>query len=202
MLPRKFSMMLLGPLLRGSGADQRRTFFRKNDVIFSHGDRSVSMFYIERGSVKLTVTSPEGKEAFIGFFDTGQFFGESCLSAEMHTRVHTATALTDVHLLKLEGSAVKHLLRTNPELAYAFISYLLGRNAEIQYAMANNLLYSSEERLKRVLFSLASLGQTDKSARVLKLKQQDLASIIGVSRQRINVLLKRIGNRQMNSRPV
>lgn len=192
MLPKKFSVSLLRPLLRAEGADPMSVFFHKSETIFSHGDPSDSMFYIDKGSVKLTVTSPEGREAFLAFFDGGHFFGESCIASEFATRFHTATALTDLQVLKLDGSAMKRILRTNAELGYTFIVYLLSRNAQIQGDMASNLLYSSEARLRRVLWSLAELSQTDGGGAPPKLRQQDLASIIGVSRQRVNVLMKRL----------
>jgi CRP/FNR family transcriptional regulator, cyclic AMP receptor protein len=143
MLPNIEFSILLRPLLH----DQKAVSFRKHEVIFSHGAPSDSMFY--RGSVKLTVRSANGKEALIGFFNKGTFFGESCLAPDSPTRFHTATALTNMQPVKLDGNEIKTILRTNAQLAYAFVTYLLRRNAQIQRDLANNLIDSSEDRLGR-----------------------------------------------------
>lgn len=190
MLPNIEFSILLSPLLH----DQKAVSFRKHQVIFSQGAPSDSMFYIERGTAKLTVTSAKGKEALIDFFNKGAFFGESCRAPDRPTRFHTATALTNIHAVKLDGNEIKTILRTNAQLAYAFVAYLLRRNAQIQGDLANNLLDSSEERLGRVLSSLSRLRRIDKAIPRLRLSLQDLANTIGVSRQRVNVLMKRFRN--------
>jgi CRP-like cAMP-binding protein len=85
------------------------------------------------------------------------------------------------------------LLRTNAEFAYGFIMHLLKRNAQIQEDMVNNLLNTSEERLGQVLSSLHRLSQTGETRFVPRLSQQDLANMVGITRQRANVLIKRLG---------
>jgi CRP-like cAMP-binding protein len=192
MLPEKFSVVLLAPLLRHLGANQKTVSLRKDETIFSHGARSNSMFYIEKGIVKLTVTSPKGKEAFIGLLGEGHLFGESCLLSGMRIRIHTATAMTELQLLKLDGSAIRRVLHTNAELAYAFILYLLSRSAAIETDLASNLLDSTEQRLKRVLSYLRLLGQPENAGNLHNFTQQELGSIIGASRQRVNILMKRL----------
>jgi CRP/FNR family cyclic AMP-dependent transcriptional regulator len=57
--------------------DRRTTQYRKNQVIFSQGDRSEALFYIENGAVKLTVVSKEGKEAIVSVASNGSFLGKA-----------------------------------------------------------------------------------------------------------------------------
>ena len=54
------------PLLSSIGHNKQPVFFSKKQIIFSHGDRSDSIFYIEKGALKLTLTSANGKEASRG----------------------------------------------------------------------------------------------------------------------------------------
>lgn len=79
-------VLILIPLLRRLGSAKKIVFFRKNHVIFSHGDRSGSIFYIQKGSAKLTVTSKQGKKAIIVILDGESFFGENALASN---RPHT-----------------------------------------------------------------------------------------------------------------
>lgn len=177
------------PLPANLGRHHKPVFFHNNQIIFLHGDSSDSMFYIESGAVKLTVASPRGKEAFIGLLGGGEFFGESCLASPNPVRFHTATAVTDLRLLKIARSSMLHILRTNPDFASAFTSYLVQRNEQIQQALADSLLSSTEQRLAQVLSHLKSLGPGHLA---LVFTQQDLANMVGTSRQRVNVLMQRL----------
>ncbi len=167
---------------------QKPAFFRKNQIIFLQGESSDSIFYIESGAVKLTVASSRGKEALIGLLYGGGFFGESCLAPANPVRFHTATAVTDLRLLKIDRISMLQILHTNPDFASAFASYLVQRNEQIQQNLADSLLRSTEERLAQVLSHLKSLGAGHLA---LVFTQQDLANMVGASRQRVNVLMQR-----------
>jgi CRP/FNR family transcriptional regulator, cyclic AMP receptor protein len=160
----------------------------QKETIFSEGDRSDSLFYIEKGMVKLTVTSRQGKEAIIGVFSRGDLFGEGCIAHDQPLRVHNAVALTDVHAVKVDRALVIRAVLGGGEACYSFVVHLLSRNTRIQTDFVNNLMDSSEERLARVLFFLAQHGESDPPA---KLSQQTLAEMIGTTRQRVNVLMQR-----------
>jgi CRP-like cAMP-binding protein len=171
----------------------KQVYFHKKQIVFSVGDRSDSIFYVEKGTVKLTTASAKGKEAFIGLLDGGSFFGESCLASGSPIRFHTATAVTDLCVLNIGRSAMIGILRTDAEFACGFIMHLLKRNAQIQEDLVNNLLNTSEERLAQLLSSLHRLSQTGERRFVPRLSQQDLANMVGITRQRANVLIKRLG---------
>jgi CRP-like cAMP-binding protein len=189
MLPSAFNFV---SLVSHIGYEPKTVLLRKKQVIFSHGDRSDSIFYIERGTVKLTITSPNGKEGLIGILDREEFFGESCLSPNKATRLHTATSMTDMQVLKVDRAVIIRMLRTDAELAYGFITALLERNRKIQEHLVSGLLSSSKERLAQVLSSLNRLGQSEDREPLPRLSQQDLANMVGISRQRANVLIKRL----------
>ena len=51
--------------------------FRKNETVFSQGDAADTVFYIQKGRVKVVVLSEQGKEAVVGIFEPEQFFGKA-----------------------------------------------------------------------------------------------------------------------------
>lgn len=166
--------------------------FRKSQYICREGTPSDSLFYIEAGTVKLTVTSSSGKEAVIGFYDRGHLIGESALTSDHATRFHNAIAITDVRVSKIERVAALQRARSDSAVAYSLLTWSLTRNKEIQQELVEQFLISSEQRLVRILSSLAEVGAADKAQSAPRLTQQDLANGIGLSRQRVNVLMSRL----------
>ena len=75
--------------------------YRKKQIIFAQGNVADSVFYIEKGRVKLTVASPQGKAAVVGILGPGAFFGEGCLAGQA-SRIATAIALTECSAPKLD----------------------------------------------------------------------------------------------------
>src|ERR1700730_4614424 len=67
---------------------------QQNQMIFSQGDPADAIFYIQKGKVKLTVVSPQGKEAVVAILGAGDFFGEGSLAGQL-VRMATATAMPE-----------------------------------------------------------------------------------------------------------
>jgi CRP/FNR family cyclic AMP-dependent transcriptional regulator len=172
------------------GVETKTASFERKQIIFSHGDRSECIFYIEKGLVKLTATSRHGKEAIIGLFGRGHFFGESCLNSEHPVRYHNAVALTDMRVRTIGRSAMIRLLRAGGQASYDFTRYMLNRCTRIEDELTNQLLSSSTERLARVFYLLALAQQESGVEPIAKLSQQTLAEMIGTTRQRVNVLIR------------
>jgi CRP-like cAMP-binding protein len=183
-------MFNISSLFRTAGAEVRTIPFRKNQFVFCQGAPSDSLFFIETGTVKLTVTSASGKEAVIGLYDAGMVFGESSLISREAVRFHNAIAVTRVRALRIDGLALLRQLRSNSAAASELLTWSLMRSREIQQELVSHLLASSEQRLADVLCSVARLG--DKTGMPPRLTQQDLANRIGVSRQRVNILIGRL----------
>ena len=108
----------LGKLQKGKSVHE----FRNRQRIFSQGDAADSVFYLQKGGVKMTVVSKRGKEAVIGMVEHGQFFGESSLVAGHPLRMASATSIGHSTILRFEKSAVVCLLHEDLEFADCFIS--------------------------------------------------------------------------------
>jgi CRP-like cAMP-binding protein len=179
-------------VLSGISTFQRKTtHYRKKQVIFYEGDGGDSLFYIERGSVKLTITSAFGKDAVVGVFDGGSFVGEGCLSANPHFRPYTATALTDTRTLKIGRISMLNILRTDNRVSTAFTTYLLDCCEALNQDLASSLVNPSEKRLARALLMFSQLPYEVHNKSLGGVSQQTLADMIGSTRQRVNMLLRR-----------
>jgi CRP/FNR family cyclic AMP-dependent transcriptional regulator len=165
---------------------------KKGARIFAQGDDCDAVFYIQGGSVKLSVVSTHGKEATISILNGGDFVGEECLSAMPSFRSFSATALTDVRLLRIGTAEMNRVLRDEPVMASRFVSYLLARTSRVQAALVDQLFNSSEKRLARILLLLAHFGEEGvQQTLVPKISQETLAQMVGCTRSRVSFFLNR-----------
>ena len=178
--------------LNETGVGRTVVDLKKNQVLFSQGDPADAVFYIQKGSVKLTVLSQRGKEATLSLLDAGNFVGESCVAAAERIRVSTAAALTRCTLMRIEKKEMMRVIHEEHAFADVFVSFLLARNARIQEDLVDQLFNSSEKRLARVLLLLAHFGKDSKPENVVpKISQELLAEMIGTTRSRVNFFMNR-----------
>ena len=85
--------------------------FHRNETVFSQGDAADKVFYIQKGKVKVVVMSEQGKEAVVGIFEPGQFFGEGCLNGHP-LRISTTTALEDCVITAITKTAMLAVLHS------------------------------------------------------------------------------------------
>ena len=164
---------------------------RKKQILFSQGEAADAVFYIQEGQVKLTVVSPQGKEAVVAMLEGGAFLGESCLAGQT-VRPATATAVEDSRLVRIDKEVMIRLLHEEPAFSELFLTHLLSRNMRIQEDVVDHLFNSSEKRLARVLLLLAHCekdGRTEAS--LPKLSQETLAEMIGTTRARVSFFMTR-----------
>ena len=162
--------------------------YTKNQPIFVQGDSADAVCYIQSGKVKATVHSDRGKEAIVGIFQQGQFFGEGCLEATL--RNSTVVALEDCLITSLTKVAMNSTLADEPKFSALFTSHLLSRSARIEEDLIDQLFNSSERRLARLLLLLANFGKDGVSGTVpVTLSQQALAEIIGTTRSRVSFFM-------------
>jgi len=173
------------------GLKRSITQCRPDQKIFSQGDRSDAVFYIQKGRVKLTIISEQGKEAVIAILGAGDFLGEACLTGQM-IRVASATAIVPTAVLRIEKGEMLRVLQKERALSGLFISYLLSRNLRIEEDFVDQLFNSSEKRLARTLLLLASYGKEGKPETVVpEIDQETLAEMIGVTRERVNFFMNK-----------
>jgi CRP-like cAMP-binding protein len=165
--------------------------FHKNETVFEQGAAADKVFYIQKGKVKVVVLSEQGKEAVVGIFEPGQFFGEGCLNGHP-LRISTTTALEDCVITAITKTAMLAVLHSEPKFSELFMSYLLSRNSRIEEDLVDQLFNSSEKRLARLLLLLANFGK-DGTVQPIKVhvSQEVLAEMIGATRSRVSFFMNK-----------
>ena len=156
--------------------------YHHDQIVFFQGDPADAVFYIQKGKVKVTVISKQGKEAVVAILGTNEFFGEACLAGQAR-RIATATTMTDSAIVRLEKAAILRVIHQEPTFAEMFITHLLGRTIRVEADLVDQLFNSSEKRLARLLLLLANFGKEDKpEPMIAKINQETLAEMIGTTR--------------------
>jgi len=175
-----------------TGVGKTLVELKKNQVLFSQGEQADAVFYLQKGTLKLTVVSQRGKEATVALLQPGNFVGEACVAAAERIRTLTATALTKCTLMRIKRSEMVRMLHEEHAFADVFVSFLLARNVRIQADLVDQLFNSSEKRLARILLLLANFGKEGRPESVIpKISQEVLAEMIGTTRSRVNFFMNR-----------
>jgi CRP-like cAMP-binding protein len=165
--------------------------YGRGTAIFSQGDPADAVFFVQRGKVKLTVLSRQGKQAVIALLGPGEFFGEGGLAGQP-VRMATAIALMDCSIIRLAKPAMVQALHRDPVFAETFTTYLLSRNIRMEEDLVDQLFNSSEKRLARILLLLANFGKEGRPEPVVpKISQEMLAEMVGTTRSRISFFMNK-----------
>jgi CRP/FNR family cyclic AMP-dependent transcriptional regulator len=163
--------------------------YRKNEIVFSQGDPADAVFYIQKGKVKVTVVSDQGKEAVVTILGADEFCGEGCLAGQPR-RISTVTAMTECMVMRLAKPSIMRVLRDEPAFSEIFISHLLARTIRVEEDLVDQLFNSSEKRLARLLLILANFGKEAKpEPMIAKISQETLAEMIGTTRSRVSFFM-------------
>ena len=165
--------------------------FHKDQVVFAQGDVADTVFYIQKGQVKVVVISEQGKEAVVGIFGPGQFFGEGCMNGHS-VRIATTTAMEDCLVTAITKAAMLAVLHDEPKFSEMFMAYLLTRNSRIEEDLIDQLFNSSEKRLARLLLLLANFGKEGSPQPIIpNVSQETLAEMIGTTRSRVSFFMNK-----------
>jgi CRP/FNR family transcriptional regulator, cyclic AMP receptor protein len=173
------------------GAGKTILEFHKNQHVFEQGDVADTVFYIQRGKVKLTVLSDQGKEAVVAILEPEQFFGEGCMNGHK-LRISTTTAMEDCVITSITKAAMIAAIHDEPRFSELFMAYLLTRNSRIEEDLIDQLFNSSERRLARLLLLLANFGKEGIPQPISpNVSQETLAEMIGTTRSRVSYFMNK-----------
>ena len=161
---------------------------RPHATIFQKGDPGASMMAVISGRVKICTYSADGKELVLNIIDRGSLFGEIAL-LDGQTRSADAVALEQTELLVLDRNRLMPFLTAHPDIATRLISVLCQRLRQTSEALEDALLRDAPSRVARGLLRLAgTFGKQEKAGLRLdiKLSQQQIGNLIGISRESIN----------------
>jgi len=173
------------------GKGKTRTDHPKSRTVFLQGEAVGAIFYIQKGKVKLTVVSKQGKEAVIAILGQGDFFGEGCLAGQT-LRMATVTTISECSIVRIDRADTVRVLQEEPAFSEMFLHYILSRNIRIEADLVDQLFNTSEKRLARVLLLLANFGKEDKPETVIpKISKETLAEIVGTTRSRVSFFMNK-----------
>ena len=165
--------------------------YRKDQTVYTQGEPSDFVFYIQSGKVKKTVVSEQGKEAVVALVGTGDFFGEGCLTGQP-LRLSTASAMTECVIVQIAKADITRVIHEEPAFAELFIAHLLARNSRVEADLVDQLFNSSEKRLARILLLLANFGKESRPEPIIaKISQETLAEMIGTTRSRVSFFMNK-----------
>jgi CRP-like cAMP-binding protein len=177
--------------LTNVGSGRANSTYRSKQSIFSQGDVADSVFYIQRGKVKVTVLSEQGKEAVVAILGKNEFFGEGALAGQKF-RLATAAALTDCEVMRIDKGTFEIALHNEPELSQMFVEHLLARTLRVEGDLVDQLFNSSERRLARALLLLANFGKEGAPEPIIaNVSQEMLAEMIGTTRSRVSFFMNK-----------
>jgi CRP-like cAMP-binding protein len=173
------------------GTGKTISVYRKDQIIFSQGEVADTIFYIQKGGVKVVVLSDQGKEAVVGILEPGQFFGEGCMNGHS-LRIATSTATEESLITSISKSAMIAVLHDEPKFSELFVAYLLTRNSRVEDDLIDQLFNSSEKRLARLLLLLAKFGKEGSPTPISpNISQETLAEMIGTTRSRVSFFMNK-----------
>jgi CRP/FNR family transcriptional regulator, cyclic AMP receptor protein len=182
----------IGAFLGNAGLGRKIVRLEPKENFFTQGDPANAVFYLQKGSAKLTVISTAGKEATISLIPAGAFIGEEALAAATATRLSTATAITLCSALKIGVEEMLRVMHSEHEFSDMFLKFLLERNMRVQADLVDQLFNSSEKRLARILLLMAGFSSQDQAeALIPPISQETMAEMIGTTRSRVSFFMNR-----------
>jgi CRP-like cAMP-binding protein len=167
-------------------ATRRR--FRRGDIIFQKDDPGHSLFIVARGSVRIHVPSTQGADLTLAVLGAGQFFGDLSL-LDGRPRSASASALADTSVVAIERSDFVALVRSRPEAAMSVLATVARRLRETDEMASDLAFLDVGGRLAKKLLDLAATHGVRRADGVLldmTLTQEELANMIGVTRESVN----------------
>jgi CRP/FNR family transcriptional regulator, cyclic AMP receptor protein len=178
--------------LASTGVGRKVVELKPKRPLFVQGNNCDSIFYIQKGRVKLTVVSQAGKEATITLLCAGDFVGEEAIAAVAGLRLASATAITACTILKISRDEMIRVMHREHTFSDLFLAFLLARSMRTQADLVDQLFNSSEKRLARILLLMAEFGQPGKPEMLIPhVTQETLAEMIGTTRSRVSFFMNR-----------
>jgi len=169
---------------------KRRTF-RAGEVIFHRDDPGQVLYMIKEGKVKICIISPDGQEVSLAVFGKGEYFGEFALLDGL-PRSTDAVALEKVECYTLQRSDFHNTIQKNPKIAILILEALSKRLRNTNQMVEDLIFLDVYGRVAKKLLELAEAhgNKVDDGVRIdVRLTQQELAAMVGASRESVNKVL-------------
>jgi CRP-like cAMP-binding protein len=157
---------------------------RRGDVLFQEGDDAAELFVVESGRIAIANRSPDGRESVVALMEPGDLFGELPLFDDIG-RSAQARALEVGRVHAIPYQALRAELESDPILLWGVVEMLARRLRNMDNALADAVFLDVTGRTAKRLLELA--GDADEFT--LPVTQEELAGLVGASRERVNKAL-------------
>ncbi|MGA7806993.1 Crp/Fnr family transcriptional regulator [Bradyrhizobium sp.] len=167
----------------------KHTLVKRGATICSKGDPGNSLFAVISGTVKISVSSPDGRNAILNLVHAGELFGEVAVLDGLE-RTADATANTNCELFVIDRREFLPFVRGQPELAMKFIELLCARLRWTSEQVEQVILQDLPGRLASALLGLTDKRKLEPGSRTISITQQEISEMVGMTRESINKQLR------------
>ncbi|VIO77425.1 Crp/Fnr family transcriptional regulator [Bradyrhizobium ivorense] len=162
---------------------------KRGTAIFSKGDPGTSLIAVISGTVKISISSPDGRNAILNLIGAGEIFGEIALLDGL-SRTADATANTNCELFVIDRREFIPFVRSQPTLAMKFIELLCARLRWTSDQVEQVILQDLPGRLASALLRLSDKHKREPQGRTISITQQEISEMVGMTRESINKQLR------------
>ncbi|GIW81227.1 MAG: cAMP-binding protein [Gemmatales bacterium] len=166
--------------------------FAKRSFVYLPTEPGQSVLVVARGRIKIKDITPDGRETILAFIDEGELFGELAILDEPSSRQEYAEAVVDSEIVVVPREDLLWLMEQRPDIALSITKLVGLRRKRIENRLRNVLFLSSRDRMIRTLVELVETHGTingQEAAIHLPLSHQEIASLIGVTRETVTIVL-------------
>ncbi len=167
----------------------RHMSLKRGATICSKGDPGNSLFAVISGTVKISVSSPDGRNAILNLFGPGETFGEIAV-LDGQARSADAIANTNCEIFVIDRREFLPFVRSQPELAMKFIELLCERLRWTSDQVEQVILQGLPGRLASALLGLTEKRKLEPGSRTIAITQQEISEMVGMTRESINKQLR------------
>jgi CRP-like cAMP-binding protein len=167
----------------------KHSTLKRGATLFSKGDQGISLYAVISGSVKISISSPDGRNAILNIIGPGEIFGEIAL-LDGGARSTDASANTNCELFTIDKREFIPFVRSQPTLAMKFIELLCTRLRRTSDQVEQVILQNLPGRLASALLRLTEKQKLEPQGRTVAITQQEISEMVGMTRESINKQLR------------
>jgi CRP/FNR family transcriptional regulator, cyclic AMP receptor protein len=182
---------LSGDELQAIESRSRAKTFSRKTPIYLPLDETNSVFLVATGRVKICHLTPDGKQSILAFIEPGELFGELALLSD-GPRDEYAESIEKSTIVQIPGDAMQQAMESHAGLTMGVTKMIGLRRRRIEQRLKNLLFLSNRDRLTHLLLELAEqygIRDRDGLRLSIQLSHQDLANVIGSTRETVTVVL-------------
>ncbi len=171
------------------GRYAKHTVLKRGATIFSKGDPGNSLYAVVSGTVKISISSPDGRNAILNLVGPGETFGEMSV-LDGQTRSADATANNNCEIYVIDRRDFLPFMRNQPALSMKFIELLCERLRRTSDQVEQVILQDLPGRLASALLGLLERRKLEPESQTISITQQELSEMVGMTRESINKQLR------------